>query len=214
MDIKRIQRDIDYFDYDFKEGSVEAKKVDNKQAKKAYILLKTMMLNNVEDYYLYFASINLLNAYTKQGDATEEFKGRYSHKYFVTQALDSAIANNMLGVTFSHNKDGKDHVLLVNIEGTQFSFHGVIPSGKMDFAANEEKIQHKKEEWEGVKLQPFAGTLFNEATKLDYLSQGTIAGCTVENLLQEIDNEFKQEEFKQGKGKEVINDFDKSIDLL
>jgi hypothetical protein len=188
------------------ENNSKEEEIEAKQAKKAYLLLKTMALNTKEDYFLFLSAINLLNAYTKKDYATDEFKKAYSHKQYIEQAINSAIMDEKEILTFSHNKDGKGGVLIVNIDDVQFSFHSVLPSAKMQLVMRDNLFEHEQEKWSGIRLQPVASSLFEDSIKLNNLSQQTIVGCTVKALLDEVDEEFAASENEQTNEEKIIQE--------
>ena len=139
---------------------------------KAKANLRTMFLENEEDAFLYFASLNVFNAYVKQNKG----KVSYGFKNNVLSAFDALIMN---GIPATYDYDKKEKLLIVNIKGMQFSFHNVLPSSKMEFVKNYRRTEHdyyKQQEWEGIRLQPIAESLFNFANNLKGLSNKSLAG--------------------------------------
>lgn len=135
---------------------------------------EVMFINNKEDAFLYFASLNLLNTYVKQNKKSIS----YNFKNDVLSGFDTVIMNNIEGVTYCYDKVEK--VILVEIDGLQFSFHNVLPSPKMDYVKNFASIVetkfHKEQQWEGLRLQPVATTLFEYANNLQGLSNKSLVG--------------------------------------
>lgn len=95
--------------------------------------------------FVYFASINLLNAYIKREDALECMKGYYYFKKFAGKAMDYLTSVNAQIVSAY----SQDQLLMVNCLGMEFSFHNV-------------KTEHNypSKNWSGLKLQPYANTIF------------------------------------------------------
>jgi len=208
MRIENIQKEIRFH------GNSTDENISNVEVKQAFLLLKSMTLSDVDDYFLYFSAINLLDAYVNRQEASEEFKSQYLREYFINEAVDFLIDNDIRDITFSHNTSENDSELIVNIDDTKFAFNNVTPSDKMVLAANNELVQYEKQELEGANLQPFAKSIFKSATKLDRLCQETTAGCTIDELLQIVREEFLQEDYiKNGKGAEVVNDFNRAIEI-
>ena len=147
--------------------------------------ISTMMINNTEDAFLFYSSLNLLNSYIKQNKK----QASYGFKEDAVSGFDSIITNNIDGVTYNYDKNEK--VLMIEIAGLQFSFHHVLPSAKMDFVKNFKHLCEKnylsKNEWEGLKLQPQAEAIFKFASSLDGLSLQSIAG----NLKEIQDEQVK-----------------------
>lgn len=150
-----------------------------------------MQLLNTEDAFLFYASLNLLNTYVKQN----KNKIKYGFKKHVTDAFDSAIVNQIEDISYSY--DDVEKLLIVNVSGMQFSFHNVKPSAKMNFVRmspdKEVRAYHKKEEWEGFRLQPIAETLFKYANNLDGLTKESLFG-DLKEFQDECVEEAKQEE--------------------
>lgn len=147
--------------------------------------IDTMCILNKEDAFLYFASLNLLNTYVKQDNKS---KISYNFKSCVTSAFDSIIMNK---IDANYCYDNIEKLLIVNIDGMQFSFHNVTPSPKMIFAKQFPRLvgkeYFKQQEWEGIRLQPVAQSLFKFANNLEGLSNESIAGN-----LKEYQNECVQ----------------------
>ena len=135
---------------------------------------QAMFINNKEDAFLYFASLNLLNTYVKQNKKSVS----YNFKNDVLSAFDTVIMNNIEGVTYCY--DSVEKAIIVDIDGLQFSFHNVLPSPKMDFVRNFSAIVetqfYKEQSWEGLRLQPVASTLFEYANNLSGLSNKSLVG--------------------------------------
>lgn len=167
---------------------------------------EVMYINTKEDAFLFFASLNLLNAYVKQNKSEIS----YNFKLDVVSGFDTVIMNNIEGVHYSH--DPKEKAVIVEIDGFQFSFHNVLPSAKMDYVKNFAKTVdvkfYKEQQWEGIKLQPVAGTVFQYANNLNGLSNKSLAGNLkayqrerVAMDRRELAKKGQSEEAAAGKGK-------------
>lgn len=141
---------------------------------KARANISAMCINNPEDAFLFYSSLNLLNTYVKQNKG----KISYDFKSHATGAFDSIIQNKIPNITYSY--DEKEGALIINVMGLQFSFHNVQPSAKMEFARTFEKAIGQKfcepQEWDNIRLQPVAESLFTYANELEGLSNVSIAG--------------------------------------
>lgn len=157
----------------FRQSNLEPEKISEESYKRARANIDTMFILNEQDAFLFYASLNLLNTYVKQN----KDKISYGFKEHVKSAFDSIIMNK---INASYYYDSKEKVLIVNICGVQFSFHNVEPSAKMYFAKNFENkltIKHyQPQEWEGLRLQPVAETLFKFANNLSGLSNQSLVG--------------------------------------
>ena len=145
------------------------------------LLVINSEIKNTQDAFLYFASLNLLNAYVKKHrkEISYGFKGK------INPGIDSIINNEIEGVLFGYDEDEK--CTLVNASGLQFTFHGMVLSDLQKKARNVDDTNHKYytvEEWEGLRLQPLAEKVFEFAEQLEGLT------IDIESLL---DNENELE---------------------
>lgn len=117
----------------------------------AMYYLKTNPLETTEDYFIFFAAINLINSFIKENKGFS-----YSFKSFIKRGIDSLIDKPNLNIKFSYTKD----LILVQIYNMQFTFHSGELSDKMK--------TYKVEEinWSGIRLQPIALSIFNLARKI------------------------------------------------
>lgn len=152
--------------------------------------VSSMQLLTTEDAFLFYSSLNLLNTYVKQN----KNKIKYGFKKHVTDAFDSAIVNQVGGISYSY--DDREKLLIVNVADLQFSFHNVVPSAKMNFVRmspdKDVRSYYHKEDWEGFRLQPIGETLFKYANNL--------SGLTKECLYGDL-KEFQDECVKEAKQK-------------
>jgi hypothetical protein len=165
-----------------KENSIQ-EEINKKDVEKAIQFISHMELSTPEDYCLFFASINLLNRYSKTIEEPD-----YWFKSFINLGLDSIIYNEVEGVTFNYNKDG---AVLINTGGLQFSFHTSDKSEKMIKAIEEKHFTYNPEEWQGIRLQPCATSVFNESLSLKNLTQKTLIDKTVEQISNQVDEKYQ-----------------------
>lgn len=136
--------------------------------------LKTMCIMNVQDAFLFYASLNFLNSYVK----VHKDEVKYKFKSHVNEGIEVIMKYNIPDCTFSY--DNVEKSTSVNILGMQFSFHFIKPSEVMKSAMeNEDDPNHKfykQEKWSGIRLQPVAESVFNFANNLEGLSNISLAG--------------------------------------
>ena len=180
-------KQVENFKNSIKFSQKEPEIISNEAFIRAKANIDTMCINNREDAFLYYSSLNLLNTYVKQNKNVS-----YYFKSCVTSAFDSIIENN-LDASFYY--DTNEHLLIINIMGLQFSFHYVKLSAKMNFAKNFKnklsKEYYKPQNWEGIRLQPVAESLFNFANNLEGLSNQSIAGNLKDYQEECIKNSLK-----------------------
>lgn len=110
------------------------------------------------DAAYYFACMNLLNAYVKQGDAGREFAKRYHFKRYVADAIEHVVASRTPDVEVHVARD----VIYARVLELQFSFHNVRLSRLLrDYQASP---RNRVQEWSGVRLQPPAALLMEWTT--------------------------------------------------
>lgn len=127
---------------------------------RAFNNLSVMELKTSDDYFLFYASINLINAYVKKEYAVYK---NYNFKRFVSLGIESLINEKKDGINFSYNKQ----LTIVEIMGVQFSFHNsqitdLMKSKESDF---------QQIEWSNIRLQPFALEIYELARMLPNLSK-------------------------------------------
>lgn len=125
------------------------------------------VVHTKQDLFLRLCSLNYLNALVKK----EEYKGLLAYGMIKPKVVRLAIdlaKNGKIGLCeelcFKPNED----CLFVKCYGLQFSFH------KINIKLLEEEcpeLRNCEEQWEGIKLQPIAGTLYKlalEAIEKDF----------------------------------------------
>lgn len=163
---------------------IEKEKITALNASKAFLLIKSMIIETTEDAFLYLSCINLLNAYVKKEYVNKLFAKNYYHKHFVQTVVDAVIQNKIENVTFYKEES---NLLMVNVNGVQFSFHSVKLSDIMQAESKGRSKIYKKQKWAGVRLQPIANSIFEKALNLNNLSKKTYVGNTTTELLKEIE---------------------------
>ena len=155
-------------------------------------LLGMMLLNNPEDFLLYFSCAILLSSHNKAIKKEKNvnnisLKG-YSFKNFIAKAIDCAIKENLDYIKFDYVYDKNNNpVIYVKLFDTQFSFHNVELTGKMKWAKMNEKEQYQKQYYEGLKMQKGAWEMFNFAINQENLSKIVLdgSGASPKEILNE-----------------------------
>ena len=102
--------------------------------------------------------INLLNSYVKKDYALEEIKKSYIFKNFISDVIEDIILNKISGVDIYYTKE----VVYIRINKYQFSFHYVKETDIIRDYKN--SVRNVEQEWEGIRLQPIAMSIFKEAS--------------------------------------------------
>ena len=144
-------------------------------------IVKEHKVKNPLELFLYCSALNLLNAYEKQ---------EKTHNYWFKNAVEKAILDMIFlfegreDMSFYMEKKYGDkprnrdrlfpNVTYINIAGIQFSFHQAgfstetsrLIEEESQLAENGETSLYKEQEWEKLRLQNVASTLFKFAVKL------------------------------------------------
>ena len=121
---------------------------------------------NKFDLFHYLSSMNLLNAWInqnkKQKNKNEKlFSDMYYFKTYLSKTLTHLITNNSYEARIYLEQD----LVMIELNGFQFSFHHVPMSLEMTERLNSEK--NKKIEWSGKRLQPIAPLVLRYAGELN-----------------------------------------------
>lgn len=131
---------------------------------KARVTFETMQLHTLDDYYLFFASANLLNTSAKTMNSGYEFKTRLMQgiKAISEDYKNSNLKNN---ISFYSKDDRGLDCLFVTIKGVQFSYH-------VKFGINVNNYDGaQKQDWSGKELQDIAVDVWEYANRLSDLSE-------------------------------------------
>lgn len=119
------------------------KNIDWESYEMAKATLSNIKLQTLEDYFLFFASANLMNSYAKQLNA----RGQLVHSDYNFKGKVQEVVNNMcvdeeflknthltdnIKLDMHFDRDAKKSCVLVSVSGIQFGFHcvtqyGVVP---------------------------------------------------------------------------------------
>jgi hypothetical protein len=163
-----LMRDLGQLKNELSKGTEYEEQIKFEDASKAVINSRCMALETLDDYFLFFASLNLLNAYTKKDYADPSIKKTYSFKGDVANGLNAIINRKPIGINWSYNKN--DGATIIDVAGLQFAFHGINGEGTIDLMM----LGREPIKWEGIRLQPMANMVFGFAEQLDGLSNKSI----------------------------------------
>ncbi len=158
----------------------------------AYAIIKGLTYNNVIDFYLGGASLNLLNTYVKQKDSLIDyrFKGH-------TRELIETLANKDIdNIRMDLQKDKGMKLLVIELYNEiQFSFHNPTISEDL-FRVLRKKSAKDGIKWDGVRKQKCAPTIFYQAVDM-----AKTYGCSIdlENIVQTEEYITLKEQMTSGK---------------
>ena len=127
--------------------------VEDELAYEAYSIVKNIKIEEAGDVLLYCASMNLLNTYVKQ----ENSKIGYDFKNDI-HYMTSILLNLDIEDVFIDYQDSES-LLVVQIFSIQFSFHYVKKKSEIISLCNSH--HHKELEWDGIRKQKCAVSLFD-----------------------------------------------------
>lgn len=128
----------------------------------AHFALRMTWLNveTLDEAFLFFASMNVLNAYVKKKDAGDNFFKRYEFKHDIVRVLEHLILYPIKNVSFYLDKD----VTYIDLLGLQFSFHHLpLTAISKEYQTSDINLPF---EWKGIRLQPIATLILDEAIKM------------------------------------------------
>ncbi len=137
--------------------------IDENMAKRAYDYILKESVNNDSEALMLFASGNLLNAYVKDKNAAPEFRKNYYFKSVLAKHIYNLAIRPIKNVSVANN--ARANCTYASVGSLQFSFHSLFDYKKLK-EKDDKTLQTVT--WEGIRLQPHAGFIFNETEK--YLS--------------------------------------------
>lgn len=132
-----------------------------------------LKVETIDEAFLFFGSMNVLNAYVKKKDAGEEFFKRYEFKRDIVRVLEHLLLYPIKKVSIYLDKD----VTYIDLLGLQFSFHHLpLTTILKEHQKNDMNFSF---EWKGIRLQPFAKLILDEAIEM--------ADSSLKSRIQPID---------------------------
>lgn len=116
-----------------------------------------MDVESIDEAFLFFASMNYLNAYVKINDANNSMYKRYDFKRDVVGVLEGCVLRPIESMNIYIDSD----VTYVELVGLQFSFHHLPKSAVLQEYQKGET--NRSIEWKGIRLQPFAKEILETA---------------------------------------------------
>jgi hypothetical protein len=144
---------------------------------KAYVVLNYIDYQNIADAFLGCASLNLLNTYARQPDAKIGYLFR-AHFYNFFKGIEDLDLKTKLKIYY----DEDDRLMVFSFWDFQFSFHNIRYNDVV------RKLDCGKVEWDGIRKQRCAETIFDFALSNNYISNKTLSGNSLTMLVDdEID---------------------------
>lgn len=137
-----------------KNGTKEV--VSKAESEKDMDIVTKYFVHNEEDVLLFCSALNLLNTYVKQKDSdiNYQFKGAVAR-------LAKALCHKTIGNIKVDFHPEENNLLIIKIFNMQFSFHGLRRTGLIYALASNDSYSEKLE-WDGIRKQTSASTIFNK----------------------------------------------------
>lgn len=160
-------------------SAVPEERITEENIVKAMILLNLISYKNIADIFLGCAAINLVNAYMKQGESKLGYNFK-RHLIDLLKGIEDISQPNTIQVVFDNRS--KLQILMIVIWDFQFSYKFVYYSDVI------KKLESPKIiEWDGLRKQPYAKTIFEFALSSPFITKETLGG---NNLLEKLNAEM------------------------
>lgn len=152
----------------------------------AYAIIRVLTYNDVIDFYLGGAALNLLNTYVKQKDTLIDYRFKVRTKELIETLANKDIDN----IRMDLQKDKGMKLLVIELYNEiQFSFHNPTISDDL-FKTLQKKSSKEGIKWDGVRKQKCAPTIFHNA-----IDVAKTYGCSID--LENIINTQNYKELKE-----------------
>jgi len=130
---------------------------------KACTYIEQMSIKQMGDALIYCAALNLCNTYVKQPNSNIGYKFKKDLDYLLSIVVNA----DLPGVMFDLQRSNGATLLVVQVDCVQFSFHNVPSPYKLQrLSRTSDKFVQL--EWDGIRKQKCAETLFNFAIQCPY----------------------------------------------
>lgn len=180
-----------------KDANIPEEEILEKDVVRALSVLNYIAYLSVADIFLGCAAVNLLNAYVKRKDS----KVSYSFKCHLGPILNAIARLRPLFVTVGYDNSRNWHMLQIDFKGFQFSYKAIKQS---DFV---KQLSGKALEWDGVRKQPYARTIFDFALSSEFLSDETLDHSSLREKISSdcIDHDKGAFVFRDGRIVKIAN---------
>src|SRR5574344_907936 len=139
----------------------------------AFIVLNFYRYSNTADIFLAVASMNLLNAFVKE---TNEIS--YSFRTHFERILLAILQQKIPFVGIWFDKSKVNSTLMISVCDFQFSFHG-----EHETETIKSLLQKSPMEWDGIRKQGIATSIFLFAMNSSSLSGKTVGGVSFKDFI-------------------------------
>lgn len=158
---------------------------------KAYEILYHFMIKNEYDIYLFCAAINLLNTFVKQNKKRISYSFK-SRVFFLVKIL---IENDFENVFVDYKRSKAESLLLIQVLGVQFSFHGIIFK---DDSWHLLQKYARQISWDGIRKQKCAVTAFSIALNNPNRTNETREFKDMNLFIDEVLKKYENNEIELG----------------
>lgn len=150
--------------------------IDASDVIKALVVLNFIRYSKVPDAFLGCAAVNLLNTYAKQDDSKINYEFR---RHLVTLLKGIEDINQPKSIKIYVEQKNGGNILMFVFWDFQFSFHHEKNSEIVKRLHTPKDIQ-----WDGIKKQKCAKTIFNFALNNSWISNTTAMGNDLRKLIE------------------------------
>lgn len=178
--------------------SDEKEVVKEETAVKAFAILKNISYQTTPDFYIGSACVNTLNTYVKQKDS----KIGYSFKRELLNLISSLYQHPQPNILIDKQEDKHMTLLVIQFYGqVQFSFHGVQVSQEWEEIARQENAKFGKIQWDGIRKQRCAETVFQNAmAAIPYSTNQWINSAGFKENMEKMQRRFDCGDFDRRRG--------------
>lgn len=166
--------------------------IEDEDAVVALVSLNTLPYKSIADCFLGCAAVNLLNSYVKQNNSKLKH-GFKRHLIEILKGIEDLNVPNIIQVTYDNRK--KEEILQITFWRFQFSFK------YMRFSEQIEILQSRNfVEWDGIRKQPYALSIFNTVYNCEFISELTLGGKNFKQKVEEEINAYRNGDYLFTKG--------------
>ena len=177
---KNALHDFGYKISKMQELDIPKEEIKEEDVVKAMILLNLISYKKIADVFLGCAAINLINTYVKQENTK---LGYYFKRHIIELLKGIEDINQPKTIQIDYDNSNNQQILLISIWHFQFSYKCIRYSLEIKKLQAQQTI-----EWDGLRKQPYAKTIFDFALNSPFITKETLGGNDFLFMLnQEID---------------------------
>lgn len=154
--------------------------IDEEDVVVALVSLNLLPYKSIADCFMGCAAVNLLNSYVKQKNAKLNY-GFKRHLIEILKGIEDLNVPNIIQVTYDNRK--QEGILQITFWRFQFSFKSMRFSEQIEILQSRNFV-----EWDGIRKQPYALSIFNTVYNCEYISELSLGE---KNFKQKVEEEIE-----------------------